>query len=429
MHFTKIALAVASIVAAGAAVAAPNPNRIALSAGASAIQGNLTLALQQLCTNASGVPTTFASGNFTTVVCANTTVTSGAAGTYATKLNAEFINFAGTNFAEFRVNVANGSFGNIQILNGVPFTFRDPITLTQIAAPVGAVIVGGVNDVNPGTFPSSTIGANTVFASFPVGVAQTFGVAASLALYNKMFDAQKAAGTIPASCLATDTALPFCVPSIGKAQMATIMSDNDFNAAYLKGVGFLTGVTADEGVELRYVRRVDTSGTQASAQNYFLGLTCSRASLPVVPEPTTDDEPGGPKDQLRNSIRVYATGGTGDVRTELNKAGVFALGVVSGENNQTGQNWRWLRIGGAAMAENATPGTAGNTNSATMKNGTYDFFFEVTYSGGSAAGNAFWATVSSALNTLPAPVGLINNTDLSAGFNKGGNTCLPSSSF
>jgi hypothetical protein len=429
MHFTKIALAVASFVAVGAAVAAPNANRIALSAGASAIQGNLTLALQQLCTNASGVPTTFVSGNFTTVVCANTAVTSGAGGTYATKPNAEFINFAGTNFAEFRVNVSNGSFGNIQILNGVAFTFRDPITLTQIAAPAGAVIVGGVNDVNPGTFPSSTIGANTVFESFPVGVAQTFGVAASLALYNKMFDAQKAAGTIPASCLATDTALPFCVPSIGKAQMATIMSDNDFNAAYLKGVGFLTGVSADDGLELRYVRRVDTSGTQASAQNYFLGLTCSRASLPVVPEPTTDDEPGGSKDQLRNSIRVYATGGTSDVRTELNKAGVFALGVVSGENNQTGQNWRWLRVGGAAMTENATPGTAGNTNSATMKNGTYDFFFEVTYSGGNAAGNAFWATVSSALNTLPAPVGLINNTDLSAGFNKGGNTCLPSSSF
>jgi hypothetical protein len=429
MQFTKIALAVASIVAAGAAVAAPNANRIALSAGASAIQGNLTLAMQQLCTQAGGVPSTFASGNFTTVVCANTAVTSGAAGTYATKPNADFINFNGTNYAEFRVNVSNGSFGNIQILNGVPFTFRDPITLTQIAAPAGAVIVGGVNDVNPDTFPASTIGTNTVFASTSVGVAQTFGVAASLALYNKMFDAQKAAGTIPAACVATDTALSYCVPSIGKAQMATIMTDNDFNSAYLKGVGFLTGLAADDGIELRYVRRVDTSGTQASAQNYFLGLTCSRANLPIVPEPTSDDEPGGLKDQLRNSIRVYAAGGTGDVRVELNKAGVFALGVMSGENNQTGQNWRWLRVGGASIGENAVPGTAGNTNSNTMKNGSYDFYFEVTYSGGNAANNAFWATVSGALNTLPAPVGLVNNADLSSGYNKGGNTCLPSASF
>lgn len=429
MQFTKIALAAAVVAFAGAAAAAPNSSRIALSAGASAIQGNLTLAMQQLCTQASGVPTTFASGNFTTVVCANNAVTSGAAGTYASKPNADFINFAGTNYAEFRVNVGSGSFGNIQILNGVAFTFRDPITLTQIAAPAGAVIVGGVNDVNPDTFPASTIGTNTVFQSFPVGVAQTFGVAASVALYNKMFDAQKAAGTIPAACLVTDTAMPYCVPSIGKAQMSTIMSDNDFNAAYLKGLGFLTNDAADEGVELRYVRRVDTSGTQASAQNYFLGLTCSRASLPIVPEPTGDDEAGGLKDQLRNSIRVYAAGGTGDVRTELNKAGVYALGVVSGENNQTGQNWRWLRVGGAAMTENAVPGTAGNTNSATMKAGAYDFYFEVTYSGGSAANNGFWAVVSGALNTLPAPVGLVNNTDLQAGYNKGGNTCLPSASF
>lgn len=429
MQFTKIALAVAGFAAASAAVALPNSNRIALSAGASAIQGNLTLAMQQLCTGAGGVPSTFGSGNFTTVVCANTAVTGGAGGTYASKPNADFINFAGTNYAEFRVNVGNGSFGNIQILNGVAFTFRDPATDTNIAAPAGAVIVGGVNDVNPDTFPLNVIGSNQVFASSSVGVAQTFGVAASLALYNKMFDAQQAAGTIPASCLATDTAMPYCVPSIGKAQMATIMSDNDFNAAYLKGLGFLTNDPADEGVELRYVRRVDTSGTQASAQNYFLGLTCSRASLPIVPEPVGDDEPGGLKDELRNSIRVYAAGGTSNVRAELNKVGVYALGVVSGENNQSGQNWRWLRVNGAAMTENATPGSAGNTNSATMKNGSYDFYFEVTYSGGNAANNAFWATVSSALNTLPAPVGLVNNNDLSAGYNKGGNTCLPSSSF
>lgn len=429
MQFTRIALAVAGLALAGAAVAAPNANRIALSAGASAIQGNLTLAMQQLCTNASGVPTTFTSGNFTTIVCANTAVTSGAGGTYASKPNSDFINFAGTSYAEFRVNVANGSFGNIQILNGVAFTFRDPITLTQIAAPAGAVIVGGANDVNPDTFPSSTIGTNTVFASFPVGVAQTFGVAASVALYNKMFDAQKAAGTIPSSCLVTNTDMPYCVPSIGKAQMATIMSDNDFNAAYLKGLSFLTNDAADEGVELRYVRRVDTSGTQASAQNYFLGLTCSRAALPVVPEPTSDDEPGGLKDQLRNSIRVYAAGGTSDVRAELNKAGVFALGVMSGENNQASQNWRWLRINGAALGENSVPASAGQTNSATMKAGTYDFYFETTYSGGNASNNAFWATVSAALNTLPAPVGLVNNNDLSTGYNKGGNTCLQSSSF
>lgn len=424
MTLSKIAFAVAAL-ATSTAFAAPTASRIALSAGASAIQGNLTLAVRNLCTANSGTPTNFVSGNFTTVVCANTAVTSA---TYASKPNSEFVNFAGLPYAEFRVNVSNGSFGNIQILNGTAFTFRDPATNSNIAAPAGAVVVGGANDVEPSAFPDGTIGTNTLFPSTGVGIAQVFGVAASNALYTKMFDAQKTAGTIPASCAVNDTGLSYCVPSISKAQMATIMADNSFNAAYAKGLGFLTNAPADEGVELRYVRRVDTSGTQASAQNYFLGLPCSKAPLSLVAEPTTDDEAGGLKDALITSIRVLAAPGTGDVRTELNKAGLYALGVVSGENNQTAQNWRWLRVNGVAIGENAVPGTAGITNSNTMKNGSYDFFFETTYAGGTPAGEAFWQVVSGALNTLPAPVGLVNAVDLGAGYTKGGKTCAGSAS-
>jgi hypothetical protein len=420
MTLSKIAFAVAAL-ATSTAFAAPNASRIALSAGASAIQGNLTLTVRNLCTNAGGTPTNFVSGNFTTVVCANTAVDSA---TYISKPNAQFINFAGLPYAEFRVNVSNGSFGNIQILNGVPFTFRDPGTNSNIAAPSGAVVVGGVNDVEPSAFPDTTVGSNVLYPSTGVGIAQTFGVAASSALYTKLFDAQKAAGTIPASCTVNNTGLSYCIPSIAKAQMATIMADNAFNAAYSKGLGFLTNNPADEGVELRYVRRVDTSGTQASAQNYFLGLPCSKAPLTIVPEPTSDDEAGGPKDALIGAIRVYATAGTSDVRTELNKAGVYALGVMSGENNQTAQNWRWLRVNGVAIGENAVPGTAGITNSNTLKNGSYDFFYETTYAGGTPAGEAFWQVVSGALNTLAAPVGLVNASDLGAGYTKSGQTCI-----
>lgn len=420
MQVSKFTAAVLSL-AASAAMAAPATNRIALSAGASAIQGNLGLAARDLCIAGGGVPTSYIDGNFTTVVCANEAITSGSQ--YTNKPDSQFVNFKDLPYAEFRVNVSDGSFGNILILNGKTYTFRDPATSTNVAAPAGAVIVGGANDVEPNAFPDTTIGTNILGTSTAVGVAQVFGVAASNALYTKMFNAQKAAGTIPASCGVNDTGTAFCVPSIGKPQMASIMAGNEFGAAYSKGLGFLTGDAADDGTELRYVRRVDTSGTQASAQNYFLGLPCSRNAVGVVPEPTSDDEVGGLKDQLIGAIRVYAAGGTSNVRTELNKAGVYALGVVSGENNQTSQNWRWLRVNGVAIGENAVPGTAGNTNSNTMKNGTYDFFFETTYSGGTPAGEAFWAAMAPALNTLAAPVGLVNATDLGAGFTKGGLTC------
>jgi hypothetical protein len=266
-------------------------------------------------------------------------------------------------------------------------------------------------------------------ANTKLGAAQVFGVGASSALYTKMFDAQKLSGHIPASCNVNDTAIKYCIPNIGKAQMATIMANNEFNAAYQKGLQFLTNDAADAGVELRYVRRVDTSGTQASAQNYFLGLPCSLSSLTIVPEPTTIDPAGGTIANAKiENIRVYGAGGTSNVRTELNKAGVFALGVVSGENNAVGDTWRWLRVDGAPIGENAVVGTAGNTNSNTQKDGSYSFYFEATYTGGNATNDGYWATIASAFGSLPAPVGLVNQTDLDAGFNKGGLTCAGSSS-
>jgi hypothetical protein len=423
MKVTKIALAVVSICAASAASAQINADRIALSAGASAVQNNFRLALRAMCTAASGTPTDFVSGNYTTVVCANAAVTQAG---YATKPNGEFVNFSGIPFAEVRLNVSDGSFGSVLILNGKAYEFQSPGSAlgTFTAPPAGAVGIGGFSDVDTKRFPSGTIGTNNLLANVGAGVAQTFGLAASNALYTKMFDAQKLAGLIPPSCTVGDTNLSYCVPSIAKAQMATIMADNPFNAAYSQGLRFLTKDPADDGVELRYVRRVDTSGTQASAQNYFLGLPCSQEGLSVVPEPTTDDEPGGVKDALIGAIRVYATPGTGNVRTELNKAGVFALGVMSGENNQTGQSWRWLRVDGAAIGENAIPGTAGITNSKTLKDGSYSFYFELTYTGN----NSVLGAIASSLNTLAAPVGLVNAADLAAGYNKGGLTCQGSSS-
>jgi hypothetical protein len=426
MQFSKIAFAVAAL-AATSAFAAPDASRIALSAGASAVQNNLKLALVSLCT-APNVATSFVTGNFTTVVCADATVVGGAGNSYVTKTNTGFKNFDGLPFAEVRVNVSDGSFGSVLINNGKVYTFQDPATLTQIAAPAGAVIIGGFADVQTDAFPSSVIGTNVLGNNTGAGVAQTFGVAASNPLYTKMFDAQKTAGLIPASCNVNDTTVGYCIPSIAKAQMATIMTDNPFNAAYLKGLGFLTNDVADEGVELRYVRRVDTSGTQASAQNYFLGLPCSKSGLPVVAEPTTDDEVGGNKDALINAIRVYATGGTGNVRDELNKAGVYALGVMSGENNKTLQSYRWLRVDGAAIGENAEHGVSTTTNSNTMKNGSYSFFFELTYSGGNATNDGYLGTIAGALNTLPAPVGLVNAAGLSGGYTKGGQTCQGSAS-
>lgn len=447
MQLSKIMFAVAALSVGVSAFAAPVASRVAISSGASATKGNLKVALTSLC---GGTLTEFTSGgNISTYVCANSAVTAGGTvgandNTYNGKANANFINFAGTGFAELRLNVTGGSFTAVCALNnwpastacgtvnagGAPDKYADPsVSPVTTSLPTGSqVIVGGLMDVAPDTFPTSTVAGLNLPAADNTGVAQTFGVAVSDTLYTAMFNAQKSGGgatldkPIPSTCNVGDTARLECVPTVSKGQMATVMANNEFNPAYSNGAGFLAG-SALNGVELEYNRRANTSGTQASAQAYFLGLPCSGFPLSIV------DAPAVGSSSTIGAIKVFAHAGTGDVRTRLNTAGVYGIGIISGENNQTdtGTSWKWLRVQGAAIGENAKP-TTGVSNSASVKNGGYDFYFESKVVPGSAAGaSTFWSAVTGALNTLAAPVGLLNATDL-AGYSKGGNACQSNSS-
>lgn len=463
MKLSKLMLAVATLAIGSAAIAAPANNRIAYSTGASATKNNLKTVLTTLCGTAGGTLNEFVSGgNVSTYSCGIAGLSTGAAGTYASSADSSFKNFAGTQFAELRLNVSAGSFSAVRGLNGIfiddanaDLKFRDPIlnadrTQAQLVADrAGVVFVGGLLDVQPTAFPPAVLSGLTVPATPSVGIEQAFGVAVSVPLYTAMFNSQKAAGAtssdkpIPSTCVVSDTAKPECVPTIGKGQMAAILSANDSNAAYSNGANFLAPTLA-AGTELRYIRRPNTSGTQASAQNYFLGLPCAAVGLPVVDEPTGNDEtdavavPGFTPatvdlaDVLINTIRVLLAPGTGNVRQELSKSVIqdgsanYAIGVMSGENNQaTGNSFRWIRVQGAAMSENAAPNN-GQFNRAAVANGSYDFYFESVYAPGSGAGaaSAFWAPVSNSLKTLNG-TGLVRAADQL--FAKGGASCAASS--
>jgi hypothetical protein len=433
-----IACAVAAL-SSGAALAAPTDARIALSAGASAAKGNLVIAMNNLCTNAGGVFTTFTSPNdtdITTHVCANSAVTAGSAGTYATKPNSEFVNFAGTSFAEFRLNVDQGSFSSAQILNGVNITHFDPGVGAggQDETPSNGTIVGGLSDVEFSAFPAAVQGSFTVETG-TVGVGQTFGVGVSGPLYTAMFNAQRnptagggatPATPIPNSCAIGDTGKQECIPIIGSGQMAAIMDSNEFGAAKLAGAGYLAPALGT--AQLRYVRRVDTSGTQASAQNFFLGLVCSTDQRSVIGEPQAVAAPEVLASDDYSNLRVLAAGATSGVRTELNRTlnpgttdPSYAIGVLSGENTSS-TGWRWLRIDGAAIGENAVPGTAGLTNAEPARAGRYPFFYETKYHYTTSAQDAFWTTVSAALNSIVPPTGLLRAADLQK-FSRGGTAC------
>lgn len=457
MKLSKMMIAVATLAAAGSAFA--DAASVAYVTGASATKGNQKLALQDLCTQAGGVfsnPSYMNTGsNVSTYVCAAAAI--GNTADYVAANTAEsFVKFSGTDYTEVRLNVAGGSFTALQGLAGnLPASqaaataagasandsgFVDPATGSKVFS---AFSIGGLTD----TDAEASLVANPVpdAAVIDVGIAQTFGVAVSPSLYAAMFTKQLGT-TVATGCAVTDTNKPECVPSISKAEMASIMSSNEFSAAKLEGAAFLGGPA---GSELKYYRRADTSGTQAAAQVYFLDTPCSSGGLAVIPEPTSDDEVGLLKDKLIGTkFRVYAAPGTGDVLRGLERDTasnpVYAIGVVSAENDQARQfrngatsipsTWKWVRVQGASLGENATPGVTStvdfvtgpsNTNIATAKAGTYDFLFEAYayYDRDNGAAWEFFYALSFALTNLNQPVGL--GTTANLGYTRAGLACTP----
>jgi len=437
MKFTKVTAAVA-LLAAGSAFAASTPAQIAISSGASASKGNLALALKSIC---SASFAEYKSGsNISTYVCA--TGTFSATPTAAEYAASTAVPFTGTAYAELRLNVAGGSFTAACLLAGWPTgtkcpaadTYLDPATGTLTLKPTGTVTVGGLMDVEATGFLSTVrSGIASPVSTVTAGFAQTFGVAVSNDLYTAMFNDQ--ASKLAAGCAVTDTKKAECVPVIGKAQMAAIMSANSGNAAYVKGAAFLAPSLA-AGTALTYARRVDTSGTQAAAQQYFLGSVCNTAAAPVVAESASN-----------GAITVQAQSGTGGVRNQLNgvtSAGVplaspnYAIGVISAENNQASETlsgvvvpttWKWLRVGGMSVAESAAPAEAGVTftNTATAKDGSYDFWFVSRVAQPAASGGpaTFWTKVKAAFAAVPAgnTKGLFATSETA--FTKGSSACSP----
>jgi len=420
MQRTKIAIAIAVGLVTGSAFAITPVGQIAISSGASASKGNFKLALAIRCPGQLGE---FIGGNanISTYVCAPAASFANANAPTAAEYNAAgSVPFTGTAIAEVRLNVSGGSFTSACLTAGwpaatacpAPDLYRDPAAGINTAAPAGSVIVGGLTDVEPLGFLSSVragislAGTTTQTATF----GQTFGVAVSNDLYAAMFANQFA--QLGAGCAVTNTERPECVPVIGRAQMATIMSNDDQNAAYTNGAQFLTplpGPQVPAASVLKYLRRVDTSGTQAVAQQYFLGNVCTTGTARgVVPQPTVSPTTIGAL------MAVFALGGTGDVRAQLILSG-FAIGVMSGENNQN-QNWKWLRVGGMNMAQSAQPAQAGVsfTNTRTALDGQYDFWFQsriIRPNTPAAAG--FWTSVNTGFGAVPVntTVGLFRTNE------------------
>ncbi|HYN53155.1 MAG TPA: hypothetical protein VES38_00430 [Methylotenera sp.] len=232
--------------------------------------------------------------------------------------------------------------------------------------------VGGFADVEASLFPSAIGGGDvsTVGTDSAAGIGQVFGVVVSKPLYRAMQVKQGIAANTDALDPSFD---PANAPTISKAQYTSIIAlGGTFQTDWSPIVG-----AAGAGKKIVLARRVQTSGSQASSNAFFLANPCASGVLANFNPLTAADS--------NSSIEVFEGSGTGNVKTRIttasNSAGAdnFAIGVISAENDWRvesgtgGQNgYRFVKVEGVHPE-------AGDTANARVSatNGAYAFHMEM----------------------------------------------------
>lgn len=204
--------------------------------------------------------------------------------------------------------------------------------------------VGGFSDVEAAILPA-VLGGGDVSSAGTEGqayIGQVFGVVASTPLYRAL---QVAQGVSAAAISADTTFDPALAPNITSAQYVAIAAQG---GAYETDWSPVLG-SAGTGHKVILARRVDTSGTQASSNAFFLKSPCTNGVLanlnPAVVANST------------STFEVYEGSGTGNVKaritTAANSTGTdnFAVGVISLENNwrtegAANAGYRYLKLDG-----------------------------------------------------------------------------------
>ena len=389
MQFTKIALATAVTLVAAQAQAAT-----VYLAGASATATNYVAALTTLCTGNAGTVTNLGSGNV-----------------FAIKCSKNFKNIAGVDAVSF--NVGGGSFTAVTTSAGTATAdFINPAASTPSSLVMTGArsSEGGFLDIDGTAFSSDDLaaaGLSTAPATTAASFSQVFGVAVSPALYTALQSAQGLA-----AC-GVDSLSAACQPNITKAQYASIVSGafntakQDINAALNVG---------SAGDMLTVCRRVSTSGTQASSNQYFLngfvGTGPNGGSLDVAKAADYATATSG-----LSSYDVQEGEGTGNARTCLSGTG-YAVGVLSLENapdlttrsggQRADRKWRFVKVNGV----NAWAAGANHTD--TAKNGSYEFWFTSHKYGHTTNGAAVVNAIDTELSGALQRAGLFDNATSTA---------------
>ena len=238
------------------------------------------------------------------------------------------------------------------------------LTSTCASALVPQLAYIGFSDVSQKIFAAknqlATVasGANGSYVpDLSLGAGQGFGVVVSPALY---------------TLLQTDQGVGTGIPSISKSQMASLMTQTNgfFNTLLPNGTAHLLSNT------LTLARRSVTSGTQASAEVFFLNNPCATGA--VGGSLTAVAGAGGAGQSFVDGANTLIVKQESNSDAVLNDAAgttaatSYVIGVVSLENPQPASSWKFVAIDGVH------PGTANSPEfqKTNLVNGRYAFAFE-----------------------------------------------------
>lgn len=377
MNFTKIALAAAVTLVAAQAQAAT-----VYLAGASATSANYRSALTSLCSGTA------------------TTITNPAdANKFAVKCSVDFTGLTGVNAVSF--NVSGGSFTAVTTSVGnATDVFVDVTDTTGNTLTAARKSEGGFLDIDAAAFPASELanaGLSAAPATQAASFSQVFGVAVSPALYTALQAAQGLTGC------GVDSLTQACQPTITKAQYTSIVSDA-FNTAK-QDINATLGV-GNAGDLLTVCRRVSTSGTQASSNQYFLNFFVGGDGAAGGALAPADAANYASANSGLTSFDVQEGAGTANARACLSGTG-YAVGVLSLENypdlttrsggQRADRKWRYVKINGIA-AYDGNETTAGKST-ASAKAGKYDLWFTSQKFGATTNGTKVINAIDAKLGT------------------------------
>ena len=412
--------------------------------GASALKKSVPLAFAKLCSDA--VTTFNSSADASNVFAYSCTIKSVA------QLAAE--NISGldawaTHKVLLGLSVQNGSLTAVLGQNASDLVLADGTThaqnlqinfanvtsaaTTTIADTVRKQTIGGFMDVNPELFSDVIAGVSGLSVSYtttPAAAGQLFGIAVSPKLYTALQLSQGLIGgtvAAPTGACVSNKSLA-CQPSITKGQYASLIAQQ--NAGFIADFSALG--TSVSPVNL--CRRVQTSGTQAGSNNFFLGKGCSTGG--VLPAALADASAG--------VFNISEGSGTGNAVSCLSDSTVgkeYAIGVLSAENASASSVWSFIKLDGVGFYDGSET-TPGKSRQAAIDQ-KYDYAYEfvtVTRNSASAQEQALLAGISSAISdpTITDLVGIYvapgnaagkTNVDLPSQVSKAsrsGNACSPS---